>query len=328
MKRLTLALGLAVPLVWAAPARAELRCDEPLFRAGEVRSGVPLVHRCRLANRGANTIELLEVKAGCGCLRPRLERRALPPGESFPLAVAVNALGQRAGPNTWRAVVHYRDGEEVRQLPLFVTATVVSEVSVRPAALVLATDSAIGHDLTLIDRRARPLGVKAVVTTSRHVRARAGEARRGEGGAWERTISLEVGADCPEGRHEEVLHIHTTDPDYPDLEVPYTVVKRAGRRVTAVPGAVAWTAAPGAPLPARLVLLGSADERPVRIERVEADSPALRCRWAPGPGPRATLRIELDRARLPGPTWEGQVRVHLSQPVPQVVTVPVRCSLP
>ncbi len=325
MKRLT--LGLALALGWASAARAELRCDQPVFAAGEVRSGVPLAHRFLLANRGANTIELLEVKPGCGCLRPRLGPAPLVPGASVPLAVEINTLTQAAGPNTWRAVVRYRDGEEVRELPLFVTATVVSEVSLRPAALLVYTDAPIAHALTLLDRRARPLDVEAVTTTSPHVRALVGEAHRGDGGAWERTISLEVGPDCPEGRHEEVLHVHTTDAVYAELEAPFTVVKKARQRIGAVPDRVSLTSSPGAPLPARIVLLSSSDEQEVRVERVEADSPAVRCRWAPGPGSRATLRIEVDRALLSGTAWEGSVRVYVNKPAPQVVTVPVRCEL-
>jgi hypothetical protein len=247
------------------------------------------------------------------------------PGEATTLNVEVNTLAQPGGPNTWRAVVHYLDGDQPRELPVFVTAIVVSEVSVRPAALIVRTDTAIGHEVTLMDRRPRPFGVKAALTTSQHVRASVGEPRRLEDGAWGRSVALEVLPTCPEGWHEEVLHVHTTDADYPELKVPFTVVKRPRQRVTALPATVSLIAYGDAALPARIVLLGSSDDQEVRIDGVEADSPAVHCQWAPGPGPRATLKVQVERAGVKGPSWESSVRVFVSKPAAQVVTVPVRC---
>jgi hypothetical protein len=133
--------------------------------------------------------------------------------------------------------------------------------------------------------------------------------------------------DCPAGRHEALLHLLTNDPAYPELQVPLTVIKRPRLQVRATPESVALTAVGAAPLPARVVLIGSADDRPVAVERVEADDPAVQCRWAPGPGPRATLKVQVDRARLAGPVLQTAVHVHLSQPTPQTLTVPVTCTL-
>jgi hypothetical protein len=328
MTRLSLALCVALPLAWAGAARADLHCEGPLFQAGQVRSGAPLAHRFTLSNAGPEEVEVTEIKPGCGCLRPRLEGPALlRPGEARSVLMEVNTLAQPEGPNTWRAVVGYRCASRPRELPLFVTADVVSEVSVRPAGLLISTDTAIGHEVTLIDRRPTPLAIQAVTTSSRHFRPRAGAPRRAAGGHWEWALSLEVAPDCPEGRHEEVLLVHTSDPAYAELKVPFTVVKRPRQKVSAVPGVVSLLAAGDAPLPARIVLLGAADEEEVVIDRVEADSPAIQCRWAPGPGPRATLKVQVERARLTGPYWEGKVHVHLSRPVPQTITVPVRCTL-
>src|SRR4051794_41653188 len=116
MSRLLALCGL-LSLVWADAARAQLACDQPLFQAGEARSGVPLAHAFALANRGSCAVEITQVKPGCGCLQPRLDRKILMPGEATSLLVEVNTLAQPEGPNTWRAVVHYRDGDQPRELP-------------------------------------------------------------------------------------------------------------------------------------------------------------------------------------------------------------------
>jgi hypothetical protein len=327
MRRLSLLVGLGCAL--AAPAgalRADLRCPEPVFRAGEVRSGVPLRHRFRLVNGGPTPVEVAEVKPGCGCLRPQLDRRLFRPGEEGTLDVEVNTLTQPEGPNTWRVVVRLAGGAQA-ELPLFLTADVVSEVSVRPANLVLYTDTALSSALTLRDRRPRPLTVRAALTTCPHVRAQVSGPRRDEAGGWSWGIALEVQAGCPEGRHEAALHLHTADPTYPELQVPFTVVKRSPRQVRAVPAEVSLLGSGGQALPARVVLLGSADGRPVAVEAVEASHPAVRCTWAPGPGPRATLRIQVERDRFAGDTLEASVRVRLSKPGPQALVIPVRCAL-
>jgi hypothetical protein len=327
MNRLSVAVGLSLAL--AAPAgalRADLRCPEPLFQAGEVRGGAPLVHRFRLLNAGPTPVEVTEVKPGCGCLRPQLDRRVFRPGESGTLTVEVNTLTQPEGPNTWRAVVRLAGGGQA-ELPLFIAAVVVSEVSVRPATLVVYTDTALGHELTLRDRRPRPLTVKAAVTTCPHVRARVSGPRRDEANGWLWSVALEVQAGCPEGRHEAMLHLHTADPTYAELKVPFTVVKRAPQRVSAVPAEVSLLGAHGQALPARVVLLGSSDERPVEVEGVEVSHPAVRCTWAPGPGPRATLRIQVEAARVAGDSLQASVRVRLSKPGPQTLVIPVRCNV-
>jgi hypothetical protein len=290
-----------------------------------VRGGAPLAHTFTLVNRGAGAVEVTEVKPGCGCLKPRLGRGTLAPGESTTLGVEVNTLTQAEGPNCWRVLVRYQEGGRDGELTLDVTAEVVPELSVRPANLVLYTDAALGHALTLTERRERPLGLTAVRTTSPHVRPRVGEARRDPAGGWVRTIGLEVSPDCPEGRHEEMLLLDTEDPLYRELKVPFTVVKRARQAVSALPAEVRLIGSGDQPLPARVVLLSAADGREMGVERVESDSPAVQCRWAAGPGPRVTLRVQVDRAGLTGDALAATVRVHLSRPEGVTVTIPVHC---
>jgi hypothetical protein len=301
-------------------------CSSPLFEAGEVRSGAPLAHTFKLTNKGGSAVEVSEVKPSCGCLQPKIDRRRLEPGQSAALTVEVNTLTQPEGPTTWRTVVRFKGGGKEHEVPVFVTAIVLSEVTVRPATLVVYTDTAIGHELTLLDRRPQPLSVKAALTTCPHVKARVSEPARRDG-VWRWTVALEVQADCPEGRHEAMLHLHTGDRDYPELKLPFTVVKRSPRRISAIPSAVSLLGTDGQALPARVVLLGCSDEQPVLVEGVEADHPAIRCTWAAGPGPRATLRVQVDRARISGDSLQGSVQVRLSKPVPQTVLIPVRCTL-
>jgi len=314
-------------MLWTPLVHAALECAQPLVEKGEVRSGVPLSHHFPFVNRGPDAVEVIEVRPSCGCLAPKLEQRRFQPGESGVLVLEVNTLTQPAGANTWRVTIRYKTGGVEQELPLYICARVVTEISVEPPSLAIYTDTSISHEITVIDRRTEPLIVRAVPVSSPYVRTHLGELHRNKTGQWTRAIQVEVKADCPEGTHEETLRICTSDPLYAELKVPFTIVKRARQQVSAAPSSVVLSESAGQPLPARIVLLSAADDRDVRIERVEADDTAIDCHWAQGPGHRATLKIRVDRTRINGDSLRSAVHVHLSGPTPQTMTIPVSCML-
>jgi hypothetical protein len=322
MRGMVLVLALA-----GTAARADLHFEQTTVDAGTVRAGAPLAHRFRFVNRGPDPVEVTDTRPSCGCLTPHLERRTYPPGEEGALLVEVNTLSQGSGPQTWRVRLCYRSGAATFEIPLHITARVLTEITVQPAALTVFADSAVGHELTLTDLRPRPLAITEVRASSPHVKSRVTGDGRDPLGHQVRKISLEVTGDFPEGRHDEALSIYTDDPGYPELKVPVTVVKRSRQRLAVRPSRVTLVAPPGQPAPARMVLVQAPDNRPVVVERVEADDPAVACRWAPGPGAMATVKVEVDRNRVRGETLQATVRIHVSKPAPQEVTVPVLCTL-
>lgn len=321
-----LALTLPLLLLGTLPVRAELECAQAVVDKGEVKSGLPLTHRFTIRNRGSQAVEITDVRPSCGCLGPKMEKRRLQPDECGELVLEVNTLTQPAGLNSWRVTLRYTNGQVEQELPLYINTRIVTEISVEPPSLAIYTDSSISHEVTVIDRRIEPLIVRAVPTSSPYVRTHLGELRRDEAGHWRRAIQVEVLADCPEGTHAETLRICTSDPLYAELKVPFTIVKRPRRLVSAAPAAVVLSESAEQPLPARIVLLSARDDRPVRIERVESDHPAVECRWAHGPGQQATLKIRVDRKQISGARLSAAVHVRLSQPA-ETLVIPVRCLL-
>lgn len=323
-------LAVSVPMLLflrAALVHAELECPQPVVDKGEVRSGLPLSHRFAFRNGGALAVDITDVHPSCGCLAPKLDKRHLQPGESGELLLEVNTLTQPAGLNSWRITLHYKSGQAEQQMSLFIRAQIVTEITVEPPSLAIYTDTAIHHEITVIDRRTEPLIVRAAPTSSPHVRTQLGELRRDAAGHWRRTIRVEVLADCPEGTHAETLRICTSDPLYSELKVPFTIVKRARRLVSAAPASVVLSESADQPLPARIVHLSAAEDGEVHIERVESDHPAVDCRWAQGPGHQATLKIRVDRKQIPGDRLRAYVHVHLSQPAAETISIPVSCLL-
>src|SRR5437867_1541014 len=108
---LLLALG-------TSAARADLEFKQPLADSGEVRAGVPLSHRFVFVNRGAESVEVTDTRASCGCLKPILAQRIYKPGEEGALDLEVHTLSQSAGPHTWRVQFCYRAGNTLYEIPL------------------------------------------------------------------------------------------------------------------------------------------------------------------------------------------------------------------
>jgi hypothetical protein len=328
MSRMPPALVSAVLLALVAPAaRADLSFPNPTVDVGEVRSGAALRQRFAFTNAGPGAVEITGLHASCGCVKPSLEKRAYAAGESGEVTLEVLTLSQPAGEHTWRMQVAYRAGGEPRQAELTLTGRVVAEVTVQPASLVISTEGTASHEITLTDLRDRPLSVTGVHGSSPHL---TGEVRRtAADGAGHRaiTVALSLGAGCPPGRHEETVVMLTDDPQYRELTMPVTVVKRAKQAVSASPASVSLAAPAAGAVPSRVVLLRPGGDEAVAVERAEADHPAVTCTWAAGPDRCATLRVGIDRAKLPADGLHATIHVHISKPAPATVEVPVTCRV-
>jgi len=313
-----LLLDLLVPTV-----RADLHFTQPQVQRGTVRSGVPLAHRFEFVNRGAGAVTITDLRASCGCLAPRLEKRIYQPRESGALLLEVNTLSQPAGSNVWRVEVRYHDAGQEHLENLELLAELITEVKVEPAKLILSTNGTLRHEVIVTDQRPRPFHVTQARCSSPFLLA---EVKTAEGvSAAVHRVALQVTEQLPEGKHEEVLSIFTDDPIYPELRVPVTVVKRSRQSVSAAPATVDLVIPRGQPAPSRIVLLRAEGDEEVEVERVEADAPALRCRWTKGPGKMATVKIGVDHTRV-AETLKGTVRVHVRRPAPACLEIPVFCT--
>lgn len=319
--------GLLVTLLAAAEARADLRFVQPIADAGNVRAGTPLRFPFTFVNEGPQAVDIMSLRASCGCLRPRVDHRTWQPGEKGEVSLEVHTLGLNAGPHTWRLYVNYQIGETTYEAALQLTGNVITEVSVQPAAVMVFADATVGHEILLTDLREHPLTISALQASSPKLKTELAGTYTDEFGRQVRKIRIEVAGDYPEGRHEEAVDIYTDDPAYRDLRVPVTIVKRSVQKLSVLPNRVDLTAAPGQAVPSRIVLVRPAGQEQVVVDRVECDHPALAVQWARGPGAATTLRISIDRSKLTTPQLQATVRVHVKQPSEETLTVPVSCIL-
>jgi hypothetical protein len=283
-----------------------LHVPEPTIDAGEVRIGPPLVRRFAFTNAGSEPLTIADVHTSCGCLVPTLRQRVYQPGERGDLAVEVNTLSQPAGPHRWRFSLSYRCGKATGERPLELIAKLAQEIEITPAAIAFRGDNPPPAVVSITDRRPRPLHVLTASTSSPKLRAEIVPAG----------LRLSVAADATAGQTAETVVIETDDPDYREIKLPVTIDRRPKGAVTALPNRATLVAGGSA-----IVQLKA--EKSVEVQAIEASVPALVCRWAPGPGDRATVRIGLDRSKWDGRPFTAEVRVHLKAPAGESVVIPV-----
>ena len=325
---LTATVPVLLLAVFGGSAWADLRFTQPAADVGEVRTGTPLVHRFALVNAGPEVVEITEARASCGCLTPRLDKRTFQPGEEGALQLEVNTLSQSAGPHTWRVQVACQSGGTRSDVTLCLTARVIAEVTVQPAALTMFADRPLAHDVVLTDLRAHPLAVTEVRTSCPALTARIDAEAAGVPAPRRWKVRVEVGDEFPQGRHAEVLSIYTDDPGYRELKVPVVVIKQAARHLAASPNQVTLLAPPGQAVPSRILLIRDPNNRPIDIEAVAADDPAVLSQWAQGPGNMATVKVTVDRARVAGGSLQSALHIHVRAPYRETLTIPVHCTLP
>jgi hypothetical protein len=284
--------SLTLTLALSAPPEP-LRVYSPSIDAGEVKIGPTLTRRFAFVNAGTEPLTVTDLKSTCGCMTPTLARRTYQPGERGELTLEVNTLSQPPGPHRWSMTVGYRCGERSATTTLELTARLIQEIEVTPAALAFqGGGSAV---VTLRDRRQRSLGLRGVHASLPFLLASIES---------DESIRVAVATDCPAGRHAATVTITTDDADYREIKLTVTIVRESRQPLTATPARVTLVAGASA-----LVQLRDATGRAVQIESVEPSHPALTCRWAAGPGNLATLRIGLDRSNWSGGDLSAEVRV-------------------
>ena len=283
-----------------------LSTPNPVIDAGEIRIGPSLIRKFTFTNSGTEPLTINDVRSSCGCLVPALAKRIYDPGERGELSVEVNTLSQPAGPHRWTFYLAFRCGAITGERPLELTARLRQEIEIIPAAIAFRGSEPPPAVVTVTDRRPKPLHVLAVATSSSRLRAEIVTAG----------VNVSVSADCPGGLTAETVTLTTDDPDYREIKLPVTIAREPKRRVTALPNRATLVAGGSAVVQLRA-------EEPVQVELIEPSAPALTCRWAAGPGDRATVRISLDRTKWDGKPFTAEVRVRLKSPAGEVIAIPV-----
>lgn len=295
----------------------------PLAAKGDVKAGPPLTHTFDLVNSSSGTVTITKFETACGCLQPTVGAQVLAPGLQTKLAVEINTLTQPDGPNRWQIGVCYKletpgAPAQTGEVVLQITANLSREVSVSPPQVAFSTAGAASQVLTVADKRAKPLTVTKVASSSPHLTA---EVAPVAGSPRAQQIALKLTAAAPPGHRDEVVVLYTDDAEYPELRIPVRVLKRAPGGVTATPEAVTLHLAVGDTEGSALVQLRSPDGKAVSIAGADSDLPGVIVKHSTGSAPLATVRVTIPEA-LTAQAGRCTVRVRLNEPGGEVA-IPV-----
>jgi hypothetical protein len=310
----TICLILALALACPASASAQLRFSQPAADLGELRGGPAYQHRFDFVNESTQPLDITDIRLGCGCLQPVLDKRSFKPGEKGTLLMNLRTLGQPNGVRAWQSRVLFRQGGKIQEAILIVAAKIRNEITIEPSIVAMSVETTLRQELTITDHRMMPMKIKAIVASSPAIRVSTQPTKDGA-----TKVVLEVArSGLTAATQEEMLNIYTDDPHYRHLQVPITLTKAQRAEVSATPSMVEVTGSGS-----QLVRLRGAGEQMVRIERADADHPALKCTWAAGPGNDATLKIVVNAALLSTPNALASVRVQLAAPAGATLTIPI-----
>lgn len=320
---------LALGAIWALSphAFAQLYCKESSHDRGLVRAGTPLKHTFLLQNLGQQSIQVLEARPGCGCLKPPIAKAKLEPGQSMQLPVEIHTLTQPEGPHAFPLTVKYLLGSQMEELKLSVQAQIQVEVQVTPAAAAIFTDRAQTHTFTIRDSRATPLKIISAESSLQELAIVVGPPSQDESGASLQQIVVQIPESLKAGKYQAWISLTSNDTAYSDMKIPMTIVKREKGLVQAAPAKLFLEGIASIPLPSRIIRLSSQGSGNVLIEKVETNHPAVRCTWAHGPGEDATIRLLLDEKKLPAGQTTAEVQVKIRDGIQPLLMIPVSINL-
>ncbi len=90
---LAVVLILAIGTVSATNASPKIEFESEQINLGKVVSGNPINAAFTFSNKGDAELEIIEVRAGCGCTKAESEKKKLAPGESSTITIVFNSTG-------------------------------------------------------------------------------------------------------------------------------------------------------------------------------------------------------------------------------------------
>ncbi|MCP4783931.1 MAG: DUF1573 domain-containing protein [Fuerstiella sp.] len=202
--------------------------EEPVQLAAVLESEFPFV------NKGDAPVTIGDITTSCGCMRPRLSKQTVAPGEMGWLTVPIQMVNQSPGPHEYTLTVNYTD-TVARQTTLTIKAAFPQKmVVVQPKALYLSQRSTkpLPFNVAISDFRDTPLRVTSVKSTAPFVSAELSasaasgivQASHQEGTPGSKAeLRGEVAGGIPRGRHHVLVTATTDDVDFPVVTIPMLV---------------------------------------------------------------------------------------------------------
>lgn len=298
---------------------AQLAFEPSTIDLGDVKAGQVFAHQVKVTNTSNAPITVQDLKTSCGCIHPVLEPMLLAPGATGLLKLDINTLVSNPGPTTFGVKLRYPENSQLKEQQFIITGRINQEIVVTPTAITCYGEKPRPQIITILDKRTTPLKPIKLERTSPYLEVE-----------WvppttvdpqpQYALKVSVREDLPTGRHDHEVVIHTSDPVYPVLRVPITIVKKTKARFVVSPYLVVLSPTITS---SRVVTIRDQHGQGVTIERCEV-SPGISVVLASQAAASISLTVALDKALPKDAPFEAEARVYVkgqAEPVKILVNV-------
>ena len=207
------------------------------YEFGDINQGDIVNHSFAVTNTGGDVLQILDVKASCGCTAAKPDKNELKPGESTQINVSFNSKG-RKGPQTKTITVKTNDPEQPAVTLMIKGNVLVKENSESGSGAMIffpetqhdfgkvKEGDVVSYDFTFSNKGKLPLLVKDIKTSCGCTAAVVSEKNLNPGQSG--TIKVDLDTKNRQGRMSRTVTIVSNDMNEPNKIITITadVLKR------------------------------------------------------------------------------------------------------
>lgn len=299
--------------------------EQPIFDFGEVKRGGEVKHSFFYTNTGTETLQVLEVKPGCGCTTAGAWDKEVPAGRTGSIPVQFSSTGF-SGPIHKTVTVTFNDPVQANVV-LQIKGKVWTPVEVSPASLFFqySEDSTNSESRTvrIVNNETEPLTVELPAWTNANFRVALKTVKPGG------EFSLEVATTPPlaPGTVSAPVNLKTSSKEWPVINIPVTGMSRPA--VTVSPPQIML---PASPLVSELrswVNIQSLGEAALKLSEPGCSVPGVKVELRESqPGRTFQLNAVFPAGFALEPEQAAELHVNSSHPKYPVLRVPIKPPTP
>lgn len=172
-------------------------------------------------NCGKSPARITNLEPSCGCLNPKVEKRAYLPGEECEFSLGVLMTREKPGPHDYFLTIDYADPKP-RSVTIAFKVVVRREVTVRPSQLQFWQNGTeeTNQAIVVTDMRPKPFHVTGATCKSALVKFHVGPPIDDPDAGRETTVNVTVAAQIPKEGVRTSVVLTTDDPRYPRIPIP------------------------------------------------------------------------------------------------------------
>jgi hypothetical protein len=172
-------------------------------------------------NLGKYPAVITNLEPSCGCLHPKLAKRAYMPGEECEFSLSVLTTHQTSGPHEYTLKIDYKDPEP-RSVTVGFKLVVRGDVRVIPRSAEFWQNGLAATEKTFVvtDMRPKPFRVTTATCRSPLIKVKLEDPIDDPEGGRETNISITVAAQVPEKGVDTAVMLTTDDPRFPQIPIP------------------------------------------------------------------------------------------------------------